>query len=146
MNINIFTVLLFLAFIRLVSFFALYRVRSPIKTRFYGPPASGQNKKENEEKMVVFDAIAEIRGDFHNEQINLEARTVGGVQKPAFSFKKRFYPCEINDQPALLRFRDNVTVSEEFKKGQMVKVSFSAVEVEGDVTNVFALKLEPVKK
>lgn len=96
--------------------------------------------------MVVFTCVAEIRASFHNEQINLEARTVGGVVKPAFSFKKRFYNAEIEGQPALIRFRDNVQAPEDLVKGQLVKVQFTAVEVDGDVTNIFAQQIEPVKK
>jgi hypothetical protein len=94
--------------------------------------------------MVVIKQVAEIRGDFHDELISLEARTVGGVQKPAFSFKKRFYNAEIDGQPCLIRFRDNVTVYPGFKKGDQVEVQFTTLEVEGDVSNLFAVKVDPV--
>jgi len=96
--------------------------------------------------MVVFKAKCEVRAAFHDEVISLEARTVGGVSKPAVTFSKRFYNVEIDGQPALVRFRDNVTgYPKDLQKGQMISVSFTSVEVDGDVTNVFAQHCELIK-
>lgn len=95
--------------------------------------------------MVVFKTRAEIRSAFHDETINMQARTVNGVLMPSKTWRKRYYHCEINDTPAMLRFRDEVIVNAEFKKGTFVEVSFGKVEIESDVSQVHCIEIVQCK-
>lgn len=98
--------------------------------------------------MVKFFARAEIRHAFVDELVNIPARTKDGRQLPAMSFQKRYYNAEIDGEPVLLRVRDDVAekVPRNLVKGDDVSVSFSTVEVEGDVSQIYVLGIEKAKK
>lgn len=96
--------------------------------------------KEKRKKMIIFKAKAEIRAPYFEEEIKLEARTVNGVLKPAFAFWKRYYNAEIDGSPCMLRFRDGAKVQKDLKKGDLVDITFNAVEIDNDTSNIFAIE------
>lgn len=96
---------------------------------------------------VVFNVRAEIRGVFHDELIQIRARTVNGEARPATEFRKRFFPAEVNDSPCMLRIRDEkISVPSDLKKGDFVDVQFVSCEVESDVTQIYCVSIEKAKK
>jgi len=96
---------------------------------------------------VLFTAKAEIRGVFHDELIQIRARTVNGENRPATEFRKRYFPAEINDAPCMLRIRDEkISVPSDLKKGDMVDIQFLSCEVESDVSQVYCVSIERSKK
>lgn len=96
--------------------------------------------------MVIFKQKAEIRGVFHDETINMQARTVNGVNMPAKTWRKRYYHAEMNDTPCMLRFREEVGAPVDLVKGSLVDVSFGKVEIESDVSQIHVVELMVVKK
>ena len=96
--------------------------------------------------MVTITVQAEIRRAMVNELIKLNARTKDGVQMPASEFRKKYYNAEVNGEPCLLRFRDNIVVPEDLQKGQLVEVDFNTVSVESDTSQFNVLAIRPVVK
>lgn len=96
---------------------------------------------------VIFTAKAEVRGVYHDELIQIRARTVNGENRPATEFRKRYFPAEINDSPCMLRIRDDkIVVPSDLKKGDWVEVQFISCEVESDVTQVYCVSIDRAKK
>lgn len=95
--------------------------------------------------MITCKVRAEIRTAFHNEKIEIGARTVNGVLMPAKSWVKRYYHAEVDGIPCMIRSREENKIPEDLKKGQMVIVSFSKLEVDSDVSQIWATSIELVK-
>lgn len=96
---------------------------------------------------VIFTAKAEIRGGFHDELVQIRARTVNGENRPATEFRKRYIPAEINESPCMLRIRDEkIIVPSDLKKGDLVEVQYVSCEVESDVTQVYCVAIDRAKK
>ena len=95
--------------------------------------------------MITCKVKAEIRTDFHDETISLNARSVNGVMMPAKSWRKRYYHAEVDGVPCMIRAREEVSIPENLKKGQTVIVGFSKLDVDSDVSQIWASSLELVK-
>lgn len=96
--------------------------------------------------MVLFTAKAEILTKFHNEQVEIGARTVNGTNLPARKWWKRYYHAIVNDTPCMLRFREEVPVQADLVRGALVEVTFAKVEVENDVSQIHCTSLNLIKK
>jgi len=94
---------------------------------------------------VKFEKVAEIRRPFQHDRVKLPARTKNGQQLPAMEFDKDFYNAEMDGEAVLLRVREGMPISKDFKKGDMVVATFEEVGVESDVSQMYILSLTPVK-
>lgn len=95
--------------------------------------------------MITVKVQAEIRTEFYDEQISLPAKTVNGVQVAPRSWRKRYYHAEVNGVPCMIRLREGVPAPENLKKGQIVTVGFSRLELENDVSQIWATSIEVSK-